>query len=62
MATYRPAEVGMPLSEVDTPSLILDLDAFERNLDRMDASNASRSRISDGVSTSERGIPTSAGR
>ena len=38
MASYRPAEVGMPLSDVDTPALILDLDAFERNLDRMDAS------------------------
>jgi D-serine deaminase-like pyridoxal phosphate-dependent protein len=32
----------MPLSEVDTPSLILDLDAFERNLDRMDASLAGK--------------------
>jgi D-serine deaminase-like pyridoxal phosphate-dependent protein len=30
----------MPLSEVDTPALLLDLDAFERNLDRMDASLA----------------------
>src|SRR5690349_11051189 len=35
MAVYRPAEVGMSLAEVDTPSLILDLDAFERNLARM---------------------------
>jgi D-serine deaminase-like pyridoxal phosphate-dependent protein len=42
MATYRPAEIGMPLAEVDTPSLILDLDAFERNLDRMDASLAGK--------------------
>jgi 3-hydroxy-D-aspartate aldolase len=32
----------MPLSEVDTPCLILDLDAFERNLDRLDASLAGR--------------------
>lgn len=39
---YRPAEPGMPLSEVDTPSLILELDAFERNLDRMDASLAGK--------------------
>ena len=38
MPAYLPATVGMPLSEVDTPALILDLDAFERNLDRMDAS------------------------
>src|SRR4249920_2963329 len=41
-SVYRPAEIGMPLSEVDTPSLILDLDAFERNLDRMDASLAGK--------------------
>jgi len=27
-----PAEIGAPLSEVDTPALIVDLDAFERNL------------------------------
>ena len=39
--TYRPA-IGTPLSEVDTPSLILDLDAFERNLDRMEASLAGK--------------------
>lgn len=32
-----PAEVGMSLDEVDTPSLVLDLDAFERNLARMAA-------------------------
>ena len=42
MNFYRPAEIGMPLSEVDTPALILDLDAFERNLDRMDASLAGK--------------------
>jgi 3-hydroxy-D-aspartate aldolase len=30
-----PAAIGMPLDEVDTPSLLLDLDAFERNLRRM---------------------------
>ena len=38
MSSYIPATVGMSLSDVDTPALILDLDAFERNLDRMDAS------------------------
>ncbi len=27
-----PAEIGTPLAEVDTPALIIDLDAFERNL------------------------------
>jgi 3-hydroxy-D-aspartate aldolase len=30
-----PAALGMPLNEVDTPSLLIDLDAFERNLRRM---------------------------
>ncbi|MBI3053235.1 MAG: DSD1 family PLP-dependent enzyme [Betaproteobacteria bacterium] len=34
--TFRPAAAtGMPLDEVDTPCLILDLDAFERNLTRL---------------------------
>ncbi len=28
----RPAEIGTPLDEVATPSLIIDLDAFERNV------------------------------
>jgi len=42
MTTYRPAEIGMALAEVDTPALLLDLDAFERNLDRMDASLAGK--------------------
>src|SRR5215510_3185923 len=42
MIAYRPAEVGMLLAEVDTPSLILDLDAFDRNLDRLDASVAGK--------------------
>ena len=27
-----PATTGMPLAEVDTPALLIDLDAFERNL------------------------------
>jgi D-serine deaminase-like pyridoxal phosphate-dependent protein len=35
MPTLPPATPGMPLSEVDTPALLLDLDAFERNLKRM---------------------------
>ena len=30
-----PAAVGMALAEVDTPALLIDLDAFERNLQRM---------------------------
>ena len=32
-----PARIGDPLSEVDTPALIVELDAFERNLARMAA-------------------------
>ena len=32
-----PAEPGMPLDEVDTPALVLDLDALEANLDLMAA-------------------------
>ena len=30
-----PAEVGMSLSEVDTPALVIDLEPYERNLRRM---------------------------
>lgn len=30
-----PAEPGMPIADVDTPALLVDLDAFERNLRRM---------------------------
>ena len=35
MNTSPPAEIGMPIEEVDTPALLLNLDVFERNLDRM---------------------------
>jgi 3-hydroxy-D-aspartate aldolase len=35
MTTRPPAEIGMPLDEIDTPALVLDLDAFERNLHRL---------------------------
>src|SRR5712671_3207539 len=35
MTTRPPAEIGMTLDEVDTPALIVDLDAFERNLHRL---------------------------
>ena len=35
MTTTPPAEIGMSLEDVDTPALLLDLEAFERNLDRM---------------------------
>ncbi len=42
MPHYLPAEIGMPLAEVDTPCLILDLDVFERNLQRLQDSLAGR--------------------
>ncbi|HMB46951.1 MAG TPA: alanine racemase, partial [Afifellaceae bacterium] len=35
MKLQSPASPGMPLSEVDTPALLIDLDAFERNLRKM---------------------------
>ena len=34
-AARPPAEPGTPVEEVDTPALLIDLDAFERNLARM---------------------------
>ena len=33
--TRPPADVGLPATEIDTPALVVDLDAYERNLDRM---------------------------
>ena len=42
MTTPPPAEIGMALEDVDTPALLLDLDAFERNLDRMAAAIADK--------------------
>ncbi|NKE66341.1 DSD1 family PLP-dependent enzyme [Ramlibacter sp. RBP-2] len=35
MSPWKAARVGDPLSAVDTPALVLDLDAFERNLQRL---------------------------
>lgn len=35
LSLAAPAQVGQPASAIDTPSLVLDLDAFERNLARM---------------------------
>jgi len=32
MASAPPAAVGTPLEEIDTPALVIELDAFERNL------------------------------
>ncbi len=40
MTTRPPAEVGMPLEAVDTPALLLDLDAFEKNVTRLAAAAA----------------------
>jgi len=37
MPSLPPAEIGAPFSEIDTPALVIDLDAFERNLDAMAA-------------------------
>jgi len=39
-ALHPPAEVGADLDHVDTPALLLDLDAFERNLDTLHATLA----------------------
>ena len=30
-----PADIGTPVDEIDTPALVVDLDAFERNLAKM---------------------------
>lgn len=35
MSQIPPAEVGMPLDAVDTPALLIDLDAFDRNIARL---------------------------
>ncbi len=32
-----PAQIGAPLDEIDTPALLVDLDAFEHNLEKMAA-------------------------
>jgi len=39
---YLPAEVGMALEEVDTPALLVDLDAFEWNLGQMARESSDR--------------------
>ena len=40
MTMRPPAEIGMTLDEVDTPALLIDLDAFERNLRRLPEASA----------------------
>ena len=42
MTPWPAATVGASFADVDTPALVLDLDAFERNLDRMSAALAGR--------------------
>ncbi len=42
MTTRPPAEIGMSLEEIDTPALIIDLDAFETNLRRLPTQIAGR--------------------
>lgn len=37
MVNRPPAEIGMALADIDTPALVVDLDAFERNLQQMAA-------------------------
>ena len=37
MQQNPPALPGMPEDEIDTPALLIELDAFERNLDTMAA-------------------------
>jgi D-serine deaminase-like pyridoxal phosphate-dependent protein len=46
MSPWKAAQPGDPLQAVDTPALLLDLDAFERNLQRMaQAMSATRVRL-----------------
>jgi len=45
MTTQAPAAIGMRLEEVDTPALILDLDAFETNLKRLADAVGQRVRV-----------------
>ncbi len=35
MVQRPPAEIGMLIDEIDTPALVVDLDIYERNLDKM---------------------------
>jgi D-serine deaminase-like pyridoxal phosphate-dependent protein len=45
MTQRPPAAVGQRIEEVDTPALILELDAFEKNLDTLTRSVAGRVRV-----------------
>ena len=57
MTALPPAEPGMKLDRVDTPALIVDLDAFERNLKRMaDFAAAAGIRLRPHAKTHKSGI------
>jgi D-serine deaminase-like pyridoxal phosphate-dependent protein len=45
MVQACPATVGQSVEEIETPALVVDLDAYERNLDRMAAALAGRSIV-----------------
>jgi D-serine deaminase-like pyridoxal phosphate-dependent protein len=45
MSQRAPASVGQRLEEVDTPALVLDLDAFENNLNTLNASVGKKVRV-----------------
>jgi 3-hydroxy-D-aspartate aldolase len=45
MSQTPPAAVGQRIEEIDTPALILDLDAFEKNLDTLNEAVGGRVRV-----------------
>ncbi|HEU5177561.1 MAG TPA: alanine racemase, partial [Burkholderiales bacterium] len=45
MTQRAPAAVGQRLEEVDTPALVLDLDAFEKNLNTLNAAVGRKVRV-----------------
>ena len=45
MSQRAPASIGQRLEEVDTPALVLDLDAFEKNLNTLNASVQNKVRV-----------------
>ena len=45
MSQRPPASVGQRIEEVDTPALVLDLDAFEKNLEMLNKAVAGRVRV-----------------
>ena len=53
MTQRAPATIGQKLEEVDTPSLVLDLDAFEKNLSTLKSSVGNSVRIRPHAKTSK---------